>query len=127
MVRMALTGGHSQLPESSDQKDRDLGFGRVLSRQTQLRLLNRDGSFNVYRERPRWWRRMARYHFLLSLSWPWFFTFMAGLFVVVNAAFATGFYLLGPDSVQGSVGVNNPYLRCFFFSVDTFATIGYGN
>ena len=52
---------------------------------------------------------------------------MAGAFVLVNAVFASAYYALGPDSVQGNVGVSNPYLRCFFFSVDTFATIGYGN
>ncbi|MGH9521094.1 MAG: ion channel [Terriglobales bacterium] len=124
---MALNSGQPALPESTDQKDRDLGFGSVLSSQRQLRLLNRDGSFNVYRGRPTWWRRLASYHVLLTLSWPWFFTFVAATFVAVNAVFACVYYLLGPESVQGSVGVNNPYLRCFFFSVDTFATIGYGN
>ena len=36
-----------------------LGFGSVLSRQRQLRLLNRDGTFNVFRERPTWWRRSS--------------------------------------------------------------------
>lgn len=112
---------------TADQRDRDLGFGSVLSRQRELRLLNRDGSFNVYRERPTLWRRITAFHFLLTLSWPWFFVFIGGAFVLVNAVFATAYYLLGPGSVQGNVGVNHPYLRCFFFSVDTFATIGYGN
>lgn len=124
---MALTSGQSQLPESTEQRERDLGFGSILSQQRQLRLLNRDGSFNVYRERRTWWRRIASYQHLLSLTWPRFFALVGLAFVAVNAAFATGYYLLGPDSVQGSVGVTNLYLRCFFFSVDTFATIGYGN
>lgn len=124
---MALTSGQPPLPGSPDQTDRDLGFGSVLSRQRQLRLLNRDGSFNVYRERPTWWRRLASYHFLLTLSWPRFFAFMAAAFFAVNAVFAAVYYALGPASVQGNVGVTNRYLRCFFFSVDTSATIGYGN
>lgn len=124
---MAPTSGQPQLPESTDQRERDLGFGSVLSQQRQLRLLNRDGSFNVYRERRTWWRRIATYQHLLSLNWPEFFALIAIAFVTVNAVFATGYYLLGPNAVQGSVGVSNPYLRCFFFSVDTFATIGYGN
>lgn len=121
--------GQPPLPNNAnaDQPDRDLGFGSVLSRQRQLRLLNRDGSFNVYRQQPRWWRRVLSYHFLLNLTWPRFFLVMFGLFVFINAMFAGAYYLCGPGSVLGDVGVRNPFLRCFFFSVDTFATIGYGN
>lgn len=126
---MALTSGPPPLPENVnvDQPDRDLGFGSVLSRQRQLRLLNRDGSFNVYRQQPHWWRRLLSYHFLLNLTWPQFFAVIFAFFVFLNAAFAIAYYLCGPSAVQGDVGVVNPFLRCFFFSVDTFATIGYGN
>jgi len=49
------------------------------------------------------------------------------VFIGINAAFATAYYLCGPGTIQGDVGVQNQFLRCFFFSVDTFATIGYGN
>ncbi len=126
---MALGSGQPPLPEnpSIEQPERDLGFGSVLSRQLQLRLLNRDGSFNVFRQQPRWWRRLGSYHFLLNLTWPRFFLVVVGFFIAVNAAFATAYYLCGPGAVQGDVGVRDPFLRCFFFSVDTFATIGYGN
>lgn len=126
---VALTSGQPSLPNntSADQPDRDLGFGSVLSRQRQLRLLNRDGSFNVYRQQPRWWRRVVGYHFLLNLTWPRFFLVIFALFVSINGVFAVAYYLCGPGSVQGDVGVRNAFLRCFFFSVDTFATIGYGN
>jgi inward rectifier potassium channel len=124
---MALPPVQPELPQDINQKDRDLGFGSVLSRQRQLRLLNRDGSFNVFRERPTWWRRLGTYHFLLTLRWPAFFAVVGTGFAVINALFAIIFYLLGPGAVQGNVGVTNQFLRCFFFSVDTFATIGYGN
>lgn len=124
---MALTPGQPRLPQDIDERERDLGFGRILSEQRQLRLLNRDGSFNVYRARANWLRRLLSYHYLLTLSWPRFFALIAAAFVLINAVFATIYYFLGPATVQGSVGVENPFLRCFFFSVDTFATIGYGN
>lgn len=123
---MPLTG-QPRLPRDVEDRERDLGFGRVLSEQPQLRLLNRDGSFNVFRARSNWLRRLASYHFLLTLSWPRFFALIGAYFILINAVFATVYYLLGPGTVQGSVGVENQFLRCFFFSVDTFATIGYGN
>jgi inward rectifier potassium channel len=126
---LAPSSGQPQLPENAtiEQPERDLGFGSVLSRQRQLRLLNRDGTFNVYRQQPNWWRRLASYHFLLNLTWPRFFLVVFLLFVAINGVFATAYYLAGPGTVTGDVGVQNPFLRCFFFSVDTFATIGYGN
>jgi inward rectifier potassium channel len=125
---MGLSSGQ-MLPDQTnlEKQNRDLGFGSVLSRQRQLRLLNRDGSFNVFRQKPKWWRRLATYHFLLTMSWPRFFGVVVAGFVFINATFAIAYYLCGPGTVTGDVGVHNAFLRCFFFSVDTFATIGYGN
>lgn len=120
---------HSQppLPERTDEPNRDLGFGSVLSRERGIRLLNRDGSFNVSRNRPALWRRLTSYHALLTMSWPQFFGMVLLAFLAANAIFAAAYYLCGPAAVLGDVGVASPFLRCFFFSVDTFATIGYGN
>lgn len=126
---MALPSGPPLLPDQTnlEKQNRDLGFGSVVSGRRQLRLLNRDGSFNVFRQKPKWWRRLASYHFLLNMSWPHFFGVVFLAFVGINAVFATAYYLAGEGTVQGDVGVHNGFLRCFFFSVDTFATIGYGN
>lgn len=126
---MASSSGQPLLPDQTtiERQNRDLGFGSVLSGRRQLRLLNRDGSFNVFRQKPKWWRRILTYHFLLNMSWPRFFAVVLVGFIAINAVFATAYYLAGPATVQGEVGVNNQFLRCFFFSVDTFATIGYGN
>jgi len=126
---MELGSGQPPFPDNTtiEQPERDLGFGSVLSRQRQLRLLNRDGSFNVHRQKPQWWRHLTSYHFLLNLSWPHFLLFVFFAFITVNALFALAYYACGPNTVQGDVGVTDPFLRCFFFSVDTFATIGYGN
>ena len=43
--------------------------------------------------------------------------------------FAVAYVLCGPDALQSSSGSfqNQLFYRAFFFSVDTFATIGYGN
>jgi inward rectifier potassium channel len=50
-------------------------------------------------------------------------------YVAVNALFALAFLLCGPEALQSAVGsfAGQPFWRAFFFSVYTFATIGYGN
>jgi inward rectifier potassium channel len=66
---------------------------------------------------------------LLTISWPKFLGFVAISYVAVNAVFAVAFLLCGPDALQSASGnfSGQPFYRAFFFSVDTFATIGYGN
>ncbi|MFN2635511.1 MAG: ion channel [Gemmatimonadaceae bacterium] len=50
-------------------------------------------------------------------------------YIAVNAVFAAAFLFCGPDALQSTVGSfdGQPFYRAFFFSVDSFATIGYGN
>ncbi len=108
------------------QESRDLGFGSVVSTQRNLRLLNQDGSFNVRRIEPGLWHRIASYHGLLTMSWPRFFAVVIGAYVAINAVFA-GFYLLCGDVALRGEDQTNHFLRAFFFSVHTFATIGYGD
>jgi len=105
--------------------DRDLGFGSLASR-PQYRLLNRDGSFNVRRLHQGWMRHLFAYQGLVSLSWPRFFLLIAAFYVGINALFALCYLALGPGALQGSF--QGPrFLRAFFFSIHTFATVGYGN
>ena len=108
---------------------RDLGFGTEVARGTRRRLLNRDGSFNVVRDALDPLSSLSLYHWLLTISWPRFLAFISGSYIIVNIFFAVAFLLLGPDALQSSTGdfAGSPFYRAFFFSVDTFATIGYGN
>jgi inward rectifier potassium channel len=105
--------------------DRDLGFGSLAFR-PHYRLLNRDGSFNVRRLHEAWFDRLFGYHALISLSWPKFFTLVGLWYVGSNAVFALGYLALGPAALQGWFA-GPPFWRAFFFSIYTFATIGYGN
>jgi len=108
---------------------KDLGFGTEVARGTRQRLLNSDGSFNVAREGLDPFSSLSLYHWLLTISWPKFVGFITGSYIVVNAFFALAFLLCGPDALQSGSGsfAEHPFYRAFFFSVDTFATIGYGN
>lgn len=108
------------------KESQDLGFGSILSKQQQLRLLNRDGSFNVRRFPPTLWERLTSYHSLVTMSWPRFFALIGLSYFCINLPFAFAFYLCGPNALQGNASLNG-FGRYFFFSVDTFSTIGYGN
>jgi inward rectifier potassium channel len=109
-------------------RDRDLGFGSVVSRESRQRLLNRDGSFNVVRSGLSFLESFAPYHLLLTISWTGFFGVVVASYVVINLAFAIAYLASGPEALVGSgLGtMGGRFGQAFFFSVETFATIGYG-
>src|SRR5258707_10250925 len=102
------------------EQDRDLGFGSSLSRRANFRLLNRDGTFNVQRHKPTFWRAYFSYNALIEMSWRTFFLTVMGIYLFINATFAVGYLACGKDSLLGDAGVSS-FLRAFFFSVHTFA------
>jgi inward rectifier potassium channel len=106
--------------------ERDLGFGSVVASETRKRLLNRDGTFNVHREGTRFWQSLSLYNWLLQLSWPRFFALVVGTYVAVNLLFAAAYLLAGANALAGPAP-GGRFGRAFFFSVETFGTIGYGN
>jgi inward rectifier potassium channel len=63
------------------------------------------------------------YHAVLTVPWWGFFLSLAAIFLGVNAIFA-GLYLLVPGSIMGAH--RGSFSDAFFFSVETFGSIGYG-
>lgn len=118
--------------EARGDDDRDLGFGSVVSADSQRRLLNPDGSFNVERRGLPLRSRSSPYEPLLTMSWPRFLALVAGAYLVVNALFAVVYLLCGPDAL-GTAETEmddmpgGTFWRAFFFSVETFSTVGYGH
>jgi inward rectifier potassium channel len=106
-------------------EERDLGFGAIVSRESEQRLLNRDGSFNVRREGIGFWQTLNLYHLLLDISWPKLFALVLAFYFLANALFALAYEACGPQALQGNMGVENPFLRALFFSIETSSTIGY--
>ena len=107
-----------------EEEGRDLGFGAVVARESRQRLLNRDGSFNVARRGLRLGSSLSLYHLLLTTSWTRFVGLVAGSYVLFNGGFAVAYLLCGPAALAG--GDQTGFARAFFFSVETFSTIGYG-
>lgn len=126
---MSAIGDAVTRPQSTDDPNLDLGFGSVVARESRQRLLNRDGTFNVRREGLGIWELVSVYHYLLSLSWPRFLSYVAASYIVLNAIFAGLFVAAGAHALTSFAGETMPlrFADAFFFSVHTLATIGYGN
>lgn len=108
---------------------KDLGFGSVMGGARQARLINRDGSFTSRRVGARKISYLNVYHALLTMTWPRFLGYITVSYTAMNALFAVAFLLCGPTALGGTAEglMGGRFLRAFFFSVETFATVGYGN
>jgi len=64
------------------------------------------------------------YHYAMTSSWPVFFAVFACLFLSMNIVFAF-LYALDPGAIANLYPKG--FLGAFFFSVETLATVGYGD
>src|SRR6201982_2704337 len=71
------------------------------------------------------WQWRDVYQWLLALRWPQFAGLVAAVYIALNLLFAT-LYSLDQNSIAGSTG-GSWFFYCFFFSVQTLATVGYGH
>lgn len=69
------------------------------------------------------------YHRLLKVSWPRFISILALIYLVINFLFALLYFAMGTHGLAGIRSQNalDVFIECFFFSVQTFSTIGYGS
>jgi inward rectifier potassium channel len=104
----------------------DLGFGAKVASQRQ-RLINRDGSFNVIRTGQSFLERFSPYHYLVSISWLKFNTFVVAAYLVINILFAFIYLAFGINNLNSQhTYFFHDFLNSFFFSLQTFTTVGYG-
>ena len=116
-------------PSLQIEEPKDLGFGSVVGGAHEKRLLNRDGTFNPRRDGLPFFASLSLYHYFLTISWPTFFALLATTYLGTNTLFALAYLACGPGALAESATTSVPsaFGRAFFFSVETFATIGYGN
>ncbi|MCF8244878.1 MAG: transporter [Saprospiraceae bacterium] len=102
----------------------DLGFGTRITGERD-RLIDKDGNFNVERVGLKSW---SPYQDLVEMSWGKFFKLVMAFFIGVNAVFALLIDAIGVDCLTGmkpGTWLEN-YADAWFFSVQTFTTVGYG-
>ncbi len=88
-----------------------------------IRIVNQDGRFE-FRGIGTWysyWR--DPYHLLLTAPWHVFLVLIALAYAGVNALFAVAYLIGGDNIINARPG---SFTDAFFFSVQTFASIGYG-
>ena len=68
------------------------------------------------------------YFDLLSLTWVRFLSYISVGYFFINLIFGLIYFLYGPAGLSGKhvAGTVDFFTECFFFSVQTFSTIGYG-
>jgi len=122
-----LNGGF-ETTDFSDEEKRDLGFGSVVAGKSRQRLLNANGSFNVTRTGLSFLTSLNIYHTVLTMSWRVFLSLLLLLFFTSNIIFGLLYSTLGAEALVDTSGDRSMsvFVRGFFFSVQTFATIGYG-
>ncbi|PVZ83856.1 Inward rectifier potassium channel [Serratia sp. S1B] len=64
------------------------------------------------------------YYYSLAISWPVFFCAIAIIFLLLNAMFAC-LFMLGNSPITNQFPPG--FLGAFFFSIETMATVGYGD
>ncbi|MEO8445901.1 MAG: ion channel [bacterium] len=111
---------------SEDKEIIDLGISsKVIDTK---RIINRDGSFNVLRKGLKFFQSFSTYHWLISMSWTRFCLLILGSYLLVNIFYASLYYLGGEENFEGIKASTNfeRFLNEFFFSTQTFTTVGYG-
>ncbi|MFI4940455.1 MAG: ion channel [Burkholderiales bacterium] len=83
----------------------------------------RRGAVEIRTSDSRWHKWLDPYHLILTLSWARFFALLAGFFLAINLLFATAYWF-----APGSVSHAHPgsFADMLFFSIETIATVGYG-
>lgn len=125
--RGQITAAQQVRAASLPDLNADLGLGGAVADGSGERFLNRDGSFNVHMQHVGI-QGINLYGELLTVSWNRFFGMMAVAYLGLNAAFAAMYNALGPSALS-EMPAHGPgrFLACFFFSVQTFGTIGFGH
>jgi inward rectifier potassium channel len=105
---------------------KDFGFGNVQNQ--KVRMLNKDGTFNVRRKGFPFNAAFNAYHLLLNMRLSHFILLILGWFVAANLFFALLYMAVGVSHLAGieTRGLGSQFMDAFFFSTQTFTTVGYG-
>ncbi|MBI2275543.1 MAG: Inward rectifier potassium channel Irk [Chitinophagaceae bacterium] len=92
------------------------------------RFFNKNGAPNIEVHGLPLWRRLNIYHSLLSMPRWKFLCAIILFFITVNLFFAAVYLWIGIDHLGGMVAASEgeKFGEAFFFSAQTFTTVGYG-
>lgn len=105
----------------------DIGLDHTGQKGRQ-RTINADGSYNMERITGKVFGNSTPFHWMITTSWTHYWLVAFGFYAIMNLLFATVYYTIGVESLSGWRGVTEgeKFLSCFFFSAQSFTTVGYG-
>ena len=108
--------------------DNNTGFGSN-SQNYGGRFLNKNGNANIQKVGIGFFDSISWYHIMLKIP-RWKFLFIVILFYfVVNLFFASIYMSIGVENLKGVTSISkiDKFGEAFFFSIQTFTTVGYGH
>ncbi len=108
-------------------RQKEYGFGNTTFANNQ-RIINKDGSFNVNRIGLNFFDKFSLFHFMINSKWITFISLVVLGYFLSATFFAMIYYTLGISHFNGVVVLDkiSIFLEFFFYSTQTFATVGYG-
>lgn len=94
------------------------------------RFVNKDGSANIEKSGMRFLNRISWYHTMISMSGWKFLTVLFTFYTAVNFIFASIYYMIGMQYLDGIETTGSEWIKfgkAYFFSAQTFTTVGYGH
>jgi len=109
------------------QSEINTGFG-TNSSDYGGRFLNKNGTANIEKSGIKYLEGISWYHLLLAMPRWKFFTVIFIFFISLNLFFAIIYYLIGVHHLGGLISKSpgEDFIEAFFFSCQTFSTVGYG-
>lgn len=102
----------------------DPGLGTQYGK-TVTRMMNPDGTYNIIRVGAVNKFRDV-YKFLIDLPLLYFILLLVATFVILNSLFALIYVIIGIEHIHGIPEELNPFAAAWYFSAQTFTTVGYG-
>jgi inward rectifier potassium channel len=114
--------------DTKAKAETNTGFG-VNASSYGGRFLNKNGNPNIRRDGIGFFESISWFHVMLAIPRWKFMTIVVFFYFFTNLFFATVYFLIGVDHLNGihATTTAGQFGQAFFFSIQTFTTVGYGH
>ncbi|MGM8363036.1 ion channel [Flavobacterium sp. ARAG 55.4] len=109
--------------------DRNTGFG-TNANSYGGRFVNKDGTANVQKQGMHFLHRISWYHTMIDMPIWKFMSVIFIFYLLINLFFASVYFAIGIEHLDGIPGTDSNWVKfgqAYFFSAQTFTTVGYGH